>query len=234
MSNISIEAVDHVISEELLSLYTKERPITIGKLSFRISNFNIEGDHACAQLEKLNEQAPTWGGVLLECDQLKEQIKELRTEKFDALKELNAMIKKCAEANNVIIDQSVQLESLNNTTPHEQHMCDMLLRMLRGEKVERSSRSGHWRSASTGIHLDVKYRKPLNKLVVPWCDIQQHYKYATINANRKLLLFTKRPTNTGIMGNVWYSSEGSYGDVSDIKVDASGIDWRNSLTKRPE
>ena len=56
---------------------------------------------------------------------------------------------------------------MENLTKHEEHMCEILVRKMRGEAVEMMSHSG-WKLADKSIMLvNAEYRKPIKKIIMP-------------------------------------------------------------------
>jgi len=140
--------------------------------------------------------------------------------------------------------EAVGMLEANNLSDHgahnkeEHHMCEMLLRKMRGQPVECSSDGKYWFiSAINKLEFaEFKYRIPVKKLNIPWEHIKPEYKFAAVDSQGDLNVYTVKP-NLDTIDSEWDlvgSSDGEYRSIDGLNIDIDGIDWRESLTKRPE
>lgn len=86
---------------------------------------------------------------------------------------------------------------------------------------------------STQIDLDIAYRtKPAKKLNIPWEIIKPEYKWAAMDEDGEVCLYTTKPE---LGQRYWFFlGDGLVQALSVLDVDTTGISWENSLTQRPE
>lgn len=73
---------------------------------------------------------------------------------------------------------------------------------------------------------------PCTPIDLPWEWIDDRYQWAAMDEDGYLWLYTAEPQ---ISAKRWCFEYGGYHYLNDIlKIDTTGIDWRTSLTKRPE
>lgn len=75
--------------------------------------------------------------------------------------------------------------------------------------------------------------KPAKKLNIPWEIIKPEYKWAAMDDNGKVCVFTTEPV-TGY--GYWHNPDkcGNFESITALNIDTTGISWENSLTQRPE
>lgn len=109
---------------------------------------------------------------------------------------------------------------------------------LRGE-AEWINFDGEWQEEQECcVFFDTAYRvKPAKKLDIPWEIIKPEYKWAAMQPNGHIHVYTKQPCFSG----KWWCVECSMNEIPDIArvdllvpVDTTGITCENSLTQRPE
>ena len=85
-------------------------------------------------------------------------------------------------------------------------------------------------AAHNFIVHDLPYRTRPRQLIIPWEHIKPEYKWAALNTYGSLVFYREKPS---IGQNAWAADGG--GDFGiPINIDTAGIDWRESLTARPE
>ncbi|MDF7671143.1 hypothetical protein PT276_08065 [Orbaceae bacterium ESL0721] len=81
-----------------------------------------------------------------------------------------------------------------------------------------------------------KYRiKPkATPLPIPWEVIPSNWKFAAMDSDGEVFIFTGEPyiLERGLQWWCRSAFEVRFADI--LKIDTTGIDWRKSLTKRPE
>lgn len=72
------------------------------------------------------------------------------------------------------------------------------------------------------------------QLIIPWDALRDEIKFATLDDNDNIYGHTNEPS-IGILCGWWDCKyPGEEFDLNILKIDTEGVDWRNSLTKRPE
>lgn len=73
-----------------------------------------------------------------------------------------------------------------------------------------------------------KRSQPLD---IPWNDITDHYQYAVMNEHGMIYLYSRKPR---LVSGMWHR-DGEMGCcVNLLNSQPEGLDWRESLTERPE
>lgn len=87
-----------------------------------------------------------------------------------------------------------------------------------------------WRDAESGyIRLATIYRTRPRQLVIPWEHIKEEYKWAAMDSDHDVIFYTENPAQSDMC------SVSRWGQVAGVlNIDTTGIDWRESLTARPE
>lgn len=85
-----------------------------------------------------------------------------------------------------------------------------------------------WKETRT-IHVLYAYRTRPRQLVIPWGVIKPEYKWAAMDENGLVHLFGDKPKmyGDGFVGEIVCNTRA-------LNIDTAGIDWRESLTQRPE
>lgn len=94
-----------------------------------------------------------------------------------------------------------------------------------------------WNIADSGnINFNCVYRtKPQKKLNIPWNVINKKYKYAAMDKSGTVFLYEKQPLINLDCEIYLPEKEDNFKNTSNIlELDTSGIDWKESLTERPE
>jgi hypothetical protein len=82
--------------------------------------------------------------------------------------------------------------------------------------------------------LDRVYRlnpAPSTPLNLPWEWIADHYQWAVMDEDHRVYVLVNKPR---VVGKCWSKSGSNFYLNMILKIDTTGIDWRTSLTKRPE
>lgn len=104
--------------------------------------------------------------------------------------------------------------------------------MLKGE--HEAYAHGIWLKAADWIDPQATYRTRQRKLEIPWEHIKPEFKWAVIGFKgaQGVVLYTKEPHLIEDEDAWCYQS--SMETIGAMNIDISGIDWRESLTQRPE
>ena len=118
---------------------------------------------------------------------------------------------------------------MENLTKHEEHMCEILVRKMRGEAVEMMSHSG-WKLADKSIMLvNAEYRKPIKKIIIPWGLIDDRWVAFAVNKDDSKDFFDS--VDVARLGEGWCNNRNPVD--CPLKIDTDGIDWKDTLTLRP-
>lgn len=117
-------------------------------------------------------------------------------------------------------------KAFRDMTPEERSA--IVQAKLRGE-AERLSGDEWEDSDPNSINFNRAYRTRPRQLVIPWEAIKPRYKWAAMDENTNVWFFTEKPI-AGV--DIWVDG-GDY-CKSPLNIDTTGIDWRESLTARPE
>lgn len=89
--------------------------------------------------------------------------------------------------------------------------------------------SGSWVSGGMGaVFFDSIYRTRPRQLVIPWEHIKPEYKWAAMDRYGDVYLYKEKPR----LVSDCFAGEWCYTTM--LNIDTTGIDWRESLTARPE
>lgn len=73
--------------------------------------------------------------------------------------------------------------------------------------------------------------KPTKKLDIPWQFIKPEFKWAAIDENGDIFLHIDKP----VLGNSYWLNYAPCKRINDtVNIDTTGVDWKTSLTQRPE
>lgn len=126
-------------------------------------------------------------------------------------------------------------------TPEE--MGEIASAIVRGEVEYWSSFSRIWMTpvmAMGGIDLDAAYRTRPRKLVIPWKVIRKEVKWVVLSSRHGLQGITANkngeiPEVGGFPIQDWNLPQGSsWVDLDCLNVPLEGVNWRESLTERPD
>jgi hypothetical protein len=232
-------ALYEIHSKELLSVANSipQNPKTL-PIIIEGSTFHIEDRNLVMGVRKLHESI----------EKLKAERVELR-KVSEAHKHNTALVATVGEycrensvgdwggsaVESLIKSHSDQAEQ--GTTDHERHMCEMLLRMMRGQPVECRAEPENlphieWHDA-TGLSLNTEreYRIPVKKLNIPWEHIKPEYKFAAMGSDGVVFVFASAPVLKSVVWNI--GPDVALSIIGALTIDTDGIDWKESLTERP-
>jgi len=103
-----------------------------------------------------------------------------------------------------------------------------------GCSIEISRDGQSWDDCSTPTwSLDASYRIKSATLPIPWDKIIPAYQYAAMNKSGAVMLFETEP-HREVARSYWYAGSGVYETTYPFFIDTTGVNWMNSVTKRPE
>lgn len=127
--------------------------------------------------------------------------------------------------------QNHEKKAFRDMTPEER--SSLIEWRLQGGKLQCLSNLGNgdfWaEDCGNCIRFDDTYRTVQRKLEIPWEHIKPEYKWVAMDKSGCVAVFIQKPT---AMGGGWIS--GGYAPIPALNIDTTGIDWRESLTARPE
>jgi len=93
--------------------------------------------------------------------------------------------------------------------------------------------SESWVEADNEVILPkYAYRTRPRQLVIPWEHIKPEYKWAAMDAVGGLYIYTHKPEQDS---DDYIPCVGCMAaNIGSLNIDTTGIDWRESLTARPE
>ncbi len=93
-----------------------------------------------------------------------------------------------------------------------------------------------WRLAiKPTFREDAAYRIKKKELIIPWGCMDEKWQYATVDKDGTIVLWVEEPYMIKNHCNQWENDTGNFFEANGIlKVDATGIDWKESLTRRPK
>lgn len=131
-------------------------------------------------------------------------------------------------------------KTMNKLTPQneqQEHMVQILLAKMQGLEVEfYDNYCEKWVTAIVSysyIDLDAKYRIKSHELPITkemWRMIDEKWKWAAMDEDGEVWFYKEKPYNTG---EGWHIDSWGY-ILNILAIDTDGIDWRKSLTRRPE
>lgn len=83
---------------------------------------------------------------------------------------------------------------------------------------------------SLRLYLDSCYRIPSHKLDIPWNLIKPKFKWAAMDQNCKIYVYTNQPE---ILKTMYSPLRGSFENLSVLDIDTTSVDWEESLVQRP-
>jgi hypothetical protein len=129
------------------------------------------------------------------------------------------------------------MEKLTPQNEHQEHMVQILLAKMQGLTVERKLDNDWCWSNPGDLFLDLEYRiapKPTS-LPIPhkmWAMIDKKWKYAAMDDDGDVFFYNNKPVLTTTRGTWCCDGGGAIGSV--LAINIGGINWKQSLTKRPE
>lgn len=125
---------------------------------------------------------------------------------------------------------------MNKLTPQnaeQEHMIQILLAKMQGIDIE-YFQNEKWHNSSSGwLDLRFNYRIKSHELPITreaWGMIDEKWKWAAMDEDGEVWFYKEKPYNTG---EGWHIDSWGY-TLNILAIDTDDIDWRKSLTRRPE
>lgn len=127
------------------------------------------------------------------------------------------------------------MDKLTPQNAEQEHMVQILLAKMQGIEVEfYAYHCEKWiSSVARDIDLDTNYRIKSHELPITkemWAMIDKKWKWAAMDEDGEVYFYTKNPSSDNCL---WRYDFGKYRGCV-LAIDTDRIDWRKSLTKRPE
>lgn len=120
-------------------------------------------------------------------------------------------------------------KAFRDMTPEERSV--LIEWKLRGGTIEYlGDETGWYKSTGEYLRFGGIYRTPPRQLVIPWEHIKPEYKWAAMDEIGSTWVYENKPE---MLDSSWTSGDGLDG-IDALNIDTTGIDWRESLTARPE
>lgn len=122
-------------------------------------------------------------------------------------------------------------KAFRDLTPEER--SEIVEEKLRGnvEAFNDADECMEWRASGSGyIRMASIYRTRPRQLVIPWKVIRPEYKWAAMDDSGAVWVYAEKPYAND---SAWGSCDGLE-TIDALNIDTAGIDWRESLTARPE
>ena len=127
------------------------------------------------------------------------------------------------------------MDKLTPQNAQQEHMVQILLAKMQGGEVELYDRFGKgWiTSATSAVYLNTNYRIKSHELPITremWAMIDKEWKLAAKDSDGKVSFYKEEPL---IIGRYWCPISDDHA-LNVLTLNTDGIDWRKSLTRRPE
>ena len=127
------------------------------------------------------------------------------------------------------------MDKLTPQNAEQQHMVQILLAKMQGFEVEHFA-CGDWHhSPSNYFDFKSTYRIKSHELPITremWAMIDEKWKWAAEDGSGDVYFYTAKPLISKSAG-IWLSG-GDEQCRCALMINTNGIDWRKSLTRRPE
>lgn len=129
------------------------------------------------------------------------------------------------------------MDKLTPQYEEQEHMVQILLAKMQGIDVEfYDNLRDEWvTSTSYAVVVGENYRIKSHELPITkemWAVIDKKWKFASMDENGKVYFCTDKPY-LRLAENCWVVGCGHW-QKSILAINTDGIDWRKSLTRRPE
>lgn len=129
------------------------------------------------------------------------------------------------------------MDKLKPQDAEQEHMVQILLAKMQGIEVELYDRIGkEWiTSATSAVYVNTNYRIKSHELPITremWAMIDKEWKWAAMDKDGVIYFYKDEPCIFAD-NDFWFPGDDSYHE-SILAINTDGIDWRKSLTKRPE
>ena len=129
---------------------------------------------------------------------------------------------------------------MNKLTPknaEQEHMIQIVLAKMQGLEVEIQRSDGGWSTSTHDVmSIDSVYRIKSHELPIVkeiWATIDKKWKWAAMDGDGEVYFYTDEPYIHTNNDGFWSVRVGRW-IKSILVINADGIDWRKSLTRRPE
>ena len=125
---------------------------------------------------------------------------------------------------------------MNKLTPQnkrQENMVQILLAKMQGIEVEYLSHGSWYYSPAEYFDLSFTYRIKPHELPITkemWAMIGEEWKWAAKDKDGEVCFYKEKPFKTN---RYWYAASEHYA-LNVLTLNTDGIDWRKSLTRRPE
>ncbi|OCG56974.1 hypothetical protein [Gilliamella sp. Nev3-1] len=129
------------------------------------------------------------------------------------------------------------MEELTPQNKHEEHLVQVLLAKMQGVPVEYKRGADWCRAVPDSVSLNTEYRIAPQSTPLPitrnmWRKISKKWKYAAMDKDGEVYFYINEPY-ADKYGGCWNASSNEY-CRSVLFFNIDGINWRLSLTERPE
>ena len=127
------------------------------------------------------------------------------------------------------------MDKLTPQNAQQEHMVQILLAKMQGVEVELYDRIGkEWiTSATSAVYVNTNYRIKSHELPITremWAMIDEKWKWAAKDSDGEVYFYTNNPSLENCFWRCYFGEHS--GCV--LSIDTDDIDWRKSLTRRPE
>jgi hypothetical protein len=129
------------------------------------------------------------------------------------------------------------MEKLTPQNEHQEHMVQVLLAKMQGVQVEYKRGADWCRAVPDSVSLNTEYRIAPQSTPLPitrnmWRKISKKWKYAAMDKDGEVYFYINEPC-ADKYGGCWNDFSNEY-CRSVLFFNIDGINWRLSLTERPE
>lgn len=130
------------------------------------------------------------------------------------------------------------MDKLTPQNAEQERMIQIVLAKMQGIEVEIQRPDGGWSTSTHDVmSIDLVYRIKPQSHELPitrdmWAMIDKKWKWAAKDENDRIYFYTDEPCVFG-NDNYW-CVRGGCCIKSILAINVEGIDWRKSLTRRPE
>lgn len=129
------------------------------------------------------------------------------------------------------------MEKLIPQNEYQEHMVQILLANMQGLPVEYKRGDDWHRAVPDYVSLYTEYRIVSKSTPLPisremWQLIDNKWKYVAMDGDGEVYFYEHEPT-IGTTHDVWSCKTGKCIESAFV-IDTEGVDWKMSLTKRPD
>lgn len=140
----------------------------------------------------------------------------------------------------IVKEEDTMKEFLNENKLQFKDLTDEEKLLIIEEKmkgnVEYTNGFGWNKASESNLKFGYIYRtKPIKKLDIPWQFIKPEFKWAAMDKDERICVFTASVKVDYDHGMIIYEEENKCHYLSDVlNIDTTGVDWKTSLTQRPD